>query len=74
VEIFIPMEKLAPSDSDRTRLEHELLEAESQILRLEKLLSGDFASRAPADLIQKERSKLASYKDTAEKLRKQLNK
>jgi valyl-tRNA synthetase len=72
VEVFIPMQELVPSESDRTRLEHDLLEAESQILRLEKLLSGDFASRAPADLIQKERSKLVSYKDTAEKLRKQL--
>jgi len=72
VEIFIPMEELAAGDSDRTRLEHDLLEAESQILRLEKLLTGDFASRAPANLVHKERSKLASYSETAEKLRKQL--
>jgi valyl-tRNA synthetase len=50
----------------------ELKEAESHIQRLEKLLAGDFASKAPAALVQKERDKLAGYQETAEKIRAQL--
>jgi len=57
---------------DKTRLEKELKEAQSHIERLEKLLAGDFASKAPAALVQKERDKLTGYKETAEKIKGQL--
>jgi valyl-tRNA synthetase len=60
------------SEADKTRLEKELKEAESHIQRLENLLGGDFANKAPAALIQKERDKLNAYKDTAEKIKAQL--
>jgi valyl-tRNA synthetase len=39
---------------------------------LENLLGSDFANKAPAALIQKERDKLNAYKDTAEKIKAQL--
>jgi valyl-tRNA synthetase len=54
------------------RLEKELKEAESHIERLEKLLAGDFAKKAPAHLVAKEREKLTAYKETAEKIKAQL--
>jgi valyl-tRNA synthetase len=60
------------SGADKVRLEKELKEAESHIQRLENLLGGDFANKAPAGLIQKEKDKLAAYKDTAEKIKAQL--
>jgi valyl-tRNA synthetase len=60
------------SEEDGARLEKELKEAESHILRLEKLLAGDFANKAPAHLVAKEREKLAGYQETAEKIRAQL--
>ena len=60
------------SHEDRTRLEKELKEAESHIQRLETLLAGDFANKAPAHLVAKEREKLDSYKETAEKIKAQL--
>jgi valyl-tRNA synthetase len=60
------------SEEDKARLEKELKEAESQIQRLEKLLAGDFANKAPAHLVTKEREKLAGYQETAEKIRAQL--
>ena len=63
---------LESSQEDRERLEKELKEAESQIQRLEKLLAGDFADKAPAHLVAKEREKLAGYKETAEKIHAQL--
>ena len=60
------------SEEDRARLEKELREIESHIQRLEKLLAGDFAHKAPAHLVAKEREKLAGYKETAEKIKAQL--
>ena len=58
--------------NEKARLEKELKEAEAHIERLEKLLSGDFANKAPGALVQKECEKLAGYKDTAEKIKAQL--
>jgi valyl-tRNA synthetase len=72
VEIYLPLAGMADLAEDKTRLEKELREAQSHIERLEKLLSGDFASKAPAALVQKEREKLEGYKETAEKIKAQL--
>ena len=71
-EIYLPLAGMVDLAEETTRLEKELKEAESHIERLEKLLSSDFANRAPTALVQKERDKLAAYKDTAEKIKAQL--
>ena len=63
---------MKPMIGINTAVEKELKEAESQIERLEKLLSSDFANKAPAALVQKERDKLLGYKETAEKINAQL--
>jgi valyl-tRNA synthetase len=39
---------------------------------LEKLLGSDFANKAPAPVVQKERERLAAFQETAGKLREQL--
>lgn len=72
VEIYLPLAGMVDLASEKTRLEKELKEAESHIQRLENLLNGDFAQKAPPALVQKERDKLAAYKDTAEKIKAQL--
>jgi len=72
VETYLPLAGMVDLAEEKTRLEKELKEAESHIERLEKLLSGDFANKAPAALVQKERDKLAGYKDTAEKIKAQM--
>jgi valyl-tRNA synthetase len=72
VEIHLPVEGLVDVDEERTRLSSMLHEAENQVERLEKLLNSSFSEKAPANIVQKERGKLASYQETAEKLRKQL--
>ena len=64
--------KEIPFIEERARLEKELKETESHIKRLEKLLSSDFANKAPAPVVQKERDKLTGYKETAEKIKAQL--
>ncbi|MEW6241893.1 MAG: valine--tRNA ligase [Chloroflexota bacterium] len=72
VEIYLPLAGMVDLESDRARLEKELAETESHIARLEKLLASDFASKAPAPVVAKEREKLSAYKETAEKLKAQL--
>ncbi len=72
VEIFLPLSDLVNPEEERARLTKDLADAESHIARLEKLLSSDFANKAPAPVVQKEREKLAAYKDTAEKIKAQL--
>jgi valyl-tRNA synthetase len=71
-DIYLPLADLVDPANEKTRLEKELREAESHIARLEKLLASDFANKAPAALVQKERDKLAGYKETAGKIRAQL--
>jgi valyl-tRNA synthetase len=72
VEIYLPLAGMVDRAEEKTRLEKELKEAQSHIERLEKLLSGDFANKAPAALVQKERDKLEGYRNTAEKIKAQL--
>lgn len=56
----------------RSQLEKELQSITNQIDRLEKLLSSDFAQKAPQMVVQKEREKLAAFHETAEKLKDQI--
>ena len=72
VEIYLPLAGLVDMAEESARLKKELAEVESQIQRLEKLLSSPFAGKAPEKVVQNEREKLAVYLDTAEKLRAQL--
>jgi len=72
VEIYLPLAGLVDLGEERARLTKALAEAESQVARLEKLLDSDFANKAPANVVQKEREKLATFKDTVIKLRGQM--
>jgi valyl-tRNA synthetase len=72
VEVYIPLAGLVDVAAERARLEKELQEARGHIERLEKLLASDFATKAPPALVQKERDKLAAYRETAEKIAAQL--
>ena len=72
VEIYLPLAGMVDLEQEHGRLNKELAEAESQIARLEKLLSSDFAKKAPEAVVAKEREKLVAYKETAEKIRAQL--
>ena len=72
IEIYLDIAAEADSDQDIERLKKELAEAESQIARLEKLLASAFAQKAPPNVVEAEREKLAGYKSSADKLRNQL--
>ena len=72
VEIYIPLSGMLDLEEERTRIQKELNETQAQIDRLEKLLGSDFASKAPAAVVQRERERLAAFQATAEKLCAQL--
>jgi valyl-tRNA synthetase len=72
VDIFLPLAGMVDASEERMRLEKDLAETQSQIERLEKLLSGSFAEKAPLAVVQKERDKLAGFQETGKKIRSQL--
>ncbi len=72
VEIYLPLAGLVDLEEERSRLEKELAEAQSQIERLEKLLNSPFAEKAPEKVVQAERDKLAGFNETSKKLSEQI--
>ena len=72
IEIYLPLSGLVDLESEQTRLQKELDEVQTQINRLEELLSSPFAQKAPAAVVNKERQRLASFQETAASLREQL--
>jgi valyl-tRNA synthetase len=72
VEIYLPLADLVNIEEEQSRLEKNLAEAEQQITRLEKLLASPFAEKAPPDIVDKERDKLAGFRDTQHKIKSQI--
>jgi len=72
-DIYLPLAEMTDPAEQKARLEKDLAEAESQVARLEKLLAGDFAKKAPEAVVTKEREKLVAFKETAEKIKAQLS-
>jgi valyl-tRNA synthetase len=72
IEILLPLAELVDISEEKHRLEKNLIETEAHIDRLDKLLSSDFAKKAPPEVIEKERDRLVSFKETADKINKQL--
>jgi valyl-tRNA synthetase len=55
------------------KLKKELETTQSQIKRLGGLLASDFAKKAPSQVVEKERIKLDTYKQTASKIKDRLD-
>ena len=73
IEVYLPLAQMFDIEAERSRLTKELEVVEVQIKRLEDLLAGPFSKRAPDDVVQKERMKLSSLKETATKIAGQLD-
>jgi valyl-tRNA synthetase len=58
VTCYLPLSGLVDLEQERLRLQAEIDELAKVINRSEGLLNGDFSRRAPAALVEKERSKL----------------
>ncbi len=72
VTVYLPLSGLIDLDQERKRLAGELAELEKAIARSESLLNGDFARRAPANLVEKERARLAEATLKRDQIRDRL--
>ena len=70
--IYLPLAQMIDVAAERERLGKEMKDVNAQIERITKLLSSDFANKAPVNVVQKERDKLADVQTKAEKLREQI--
>ncbi len=69
---YLPLAGLVDLDAERARLGKELAALESRILASEARLGGPFAERAPADVVHREREKLAEMQAEAAQVREQV--
>jgi len=69
-EIYIPLEGLINLELERTRLEKELQRLEGLIESVNKKLSNEsFVSRAPVEIVNKERAKLEDWQAAYKKIK-----
>ena len=72
LEILVPMAGLIDKDAELARLGKEIEKLGKDLARIEgKLSNSSFVDRAPADVVEKERAKLADQQQALEKLREQ---
>jgi valyl-tRNA synthetase len=72
-EVILPLAGLVDLDAEKKRLEAEALSTAAEITRTEELLSNEgFTSRAPAQVVDRERAKLTVAQDRLARLRERL--
>jgi valyl-tRNA synthetase len=69
---YVPLAALLDLDAERERLNGELEEIEVRIARSEALLAGEFAKKAPPEIVDREREKVGGLKGERDKLRSRL--
>jgi len=73
VEIYLPLAGMVDLEKERQRLAAEIEEMAKGIASSEKLLSNeDFLAKAPAHVVERERNKLADYRQRQAKLQERL--
>jgi len=73
VEIYLSLAGMVDLDAERERLKKDLAKVEEQIARTEGLLANEnFTSKAPAHVVERERSKLADLQEHATRIRERL--
>jgi valyl-tRNA synthetase len=73
-EIYIPLEGLIDLDVERQRLQKEITRLEGSLAGIEKKLSNEkFVSGAPADVVEKERTKQRDWQENLGKLKEILD-
>jgi len=72
-EIFMPLKGLIDVEKEKSRLEKEIVKVTSELKKVEaKLSSENFVSKAPEEVIQKEKGKLEEYTDILSKLQESM--
>jgi valyl-tRNA synthetase len=75
VEVYIPMASMIDLEAETARLNKEADGAKAELVRMEtRLADGNFLSKAPPAVVDKERLKLAELKDRVARLNEQIEK
>jgi valyl-tRNA synthetase len=72
ITVYLPMAGLVDLEAEKKRLADELAAIEGQITKSGALLASDFTKRAPAQVIEKEKAKLAEAQAKREQLKERL--
>ncbi|MGQ9793859.1 MAG: valine--tRNA ligase [Anaerolineae bacterium] len=74
VEVYLPWTGMIDLEAERARLSKELEKVEEQLARSERTLGNpNFVTKAPPEVVEKERAKLAALQEQATKLHERLN-
>jgi valyl-tRNA synthetase len=72
-EIYVPLAGLVDVEAERARLQAELGATGAELAKAEATLSNDrFLARAPQDVVEKERAKLAEFRGKRDRLQANL--
>ena len=75
VEIYVPLKGIIDVEKEKDRLGKEILKIKSELERVENKLSNEsFVSRAPANIIEKEKGRKEEYSEILSKLEASLSK
>lgn len=72
IQIYLPLAGMIDLDKERKRITAEIDGARADVTRTEAKLGSDFAQRAPADVVQRERDRLSATRERITKLEEQL--
>lgn len=72
VTAYLPLAELVDVEKEKKRLSEELESVEEQVARLETLLGSEFASRAPEEVVNRERDKLSQLQASRNELEQRL--
>jgi valyl-tRNA synthetase len=74
VELVVPLAGMIDLDKEKQRLQAELTQLDTQITALSGRLANEkFVSKAPANVVESERAKLAEWTSRADTMRAKLN-
>jgi valyl-tRNA synthetase len=72
LQAYLPLAGMVDLNQERARLAREWDQVRAQIARLQGLLAGPFAERAPAEVVQGERDKLEALEGAAARLQGEI--
>ncbi|MBI4674839.1 MAG: class I tRNA ligase family protein, partial [Chloroflexi bacterium] len=72
IQLYLPLAGMLDLEKEKKRLSTELDKARADTERLQAKLNGDFATKAPADVVQRERDRLNATRERIAKLQEQL--
>jgi valyl-tRNA synthetase len=71
-EVYLPLAGMVDQGAERARLSAALADLDRQIEKSEGLLRSEFAKKAPAAVVEKERAKLAGLAESRQKVAERL--